>query len=254
MAKARSEKKPQDERQSQTNGKKVLNGRVEKDTKTDYSRWRLLDVAGRQTWHYLQTDEEAKKWPQSTADKFHLGLPTVRCLQESRCSDDKQGLPDLPKATTPKQAISNGLEFFSKLQLEPGNWASEYGGPLFLLPGMVIAWYVTESPIPDSHRIEITRYLFARQTEEGGWGLHIEAHASVFGTAMNYTTLRILGVSAEDPRMVKARGLLHKFGGAVYGPHWTKFWLCVLGVCKWEILNPTPPELWCVQPFRDGPR
>jgi lanosterol synthase len=117
---------------------------------------------------------------------------------------------------------------------------------LFLLPGLVIAWYVTETPIPDSHRIEITNYLFARQTEEGGWGLHIEGKASVFGTAMNYTTLRILGASAEDPRLVKARGLLHKFGGAVYGPHWTKFWLCVLGVCKWEILNPTPPELWCV--------
>ena len=46
--------------------------------RTDYSRWRLLDERGRQTWHYLEHEEEAKEWPQSTADKYFLGLPTVR--------------------------------------------------------------------------------------------------------------------------------------------------------------------------------
>lgn len=45
--------------------------------KTDYSRWRLRDERGTQTWHYL-TEEQAKEWPQSTADKYHLGLSTVR--------------------------------------------------------------------------------------------------------------------------------------------------------------------------------
>lgn len=47
------------------------------DLKTDYSRWRLLDDRGRQTWHYLENDEENEKWPQSVADKYFLGLPTV---------------------------------------------------------------------------------------------------------------------------------------------------------------------------------
>ena len=48
--------------------------------KTDYTRWRLKDDRGCQTWHYLQTDEEMKAWPQSTADKYFLGLDTV-CLR-----------------------------------------------------------------------------------------------------------------------------------------------------------------------------
>jgi lanosterol synthase len=47
------------------------------DARTDYARWRLLDDRGRQTWHYLKTDKELKEWPQSIADKYHLGLPTV---------------------------------------------------------------------------------------------------------------------------------------------------------------------------------
>ncbi|CAG8972768.1 hypothetical protein HYALB_00006860 [Hymenoscyphus albidus] len=208
----------------------VLHKMPELQERTDFSRWRLLDEAGRQTWHYLD-DEEIKKWPQSTADKYFLGLPT--------------DLPELPKAQTPLDAVKNGLEFFQHLQLPPGNWGCEYGGPMFLLPGFVITWFVTETPIPDHVATEMKNYLFARaHPEDGGWGLHIEGESTVFGTAMNYTSLRLLGVSEEDERMVKARGTLHKMGGAKNGPYWAKFWLSVLGVCQWDIVNPCPPEFW----------
>lgn len=47
---------------------------------TDLNRWRLKDDRGIQTWHYLQSDKEIKEWPITTADKFHMGLDTVRCL------------------------------------------------------------------------------------------------------------------------------------------------------------------------------
>ncbi|EZF36198.1 hypothetical protein H109_00030 [Trichophyton interdigitale MR816] len=201
------------------------------DQTTDYSRWRLRNDRGTQTWHYLRTDKEVEEWPQTITDKYFLGQPL--------------DLPELPPAKTPLQSASNGLDFFSKLQLEPGNWACEYGGPMFLLPGLIVTWYVTHTPVPPEFSIEIKRYLFARQhPEDGGWGLHVEGHSSVFGTAMNYVALRLLGASPKDPRMVKARMKLHELGGALYGPHWAKFWLCVLGVMGWDALNPVPPELW----------
>ena len=47
------------------------------DLKTDYSRWRLVDEEGRQTWRYLESDVENQEWPQTIADKYHLGIPTV---------------------------------------------------------------------------------------------------------------------------------------------------------------------------------
>lgn len=47
------------------------------DQKTDYSRWRLRDDRGCQTWHYLQSEEEVKAWPQSAADRYFLGMETV---------------------------------------------------------------------------------------------------------------------------------------------------------------------------------
>jgi lanosterol synthase len=116
---------------------------------------------------------------------------------------------------------------------------------MFLLPALVISWIVTDTPIPEAYAIEIKNYLFARRhPEDGGWGLHVEGESTAFGTSMNYTALRLVGVSEEEDWMVKARGTLHKLGGAVNNPHWGKFWLSVLGVCNWEIVNPIPPELW----------
>jgi lanosterol synthase len=116
---------------------------------------------------------------------------------------------------------------------------------MFLLPGTVFAWYITKKEIPWYVATEIKNYLFARaHPEDGGWGLHTAGDSSVFGTALNYATLRLVGVDPEHPVMIKARSTLHKLGGAVNAPHWGKFWLAALGVAKWDIVNPVPPELW----------
>ncbi|KAI9037689.1 terpene cyclase/mutase family protein [Aspergillus affinis] len=201
------------------------------DEQTDYTRWRLVDKQGRQSWHYLESDVENDKWPQTVYEKYFLGLDT--------------GLPDLPKPSTPLEAARNGASFFSQLQLPSGQWASECSGPMFILPFVLIAWYVTETPIPPAYAIEIKRHLFARQNRtDGGWGWHVLGRSSNLGTVLNYVALRLLGTSEEDPRMIKARGFLHSLGGGLYAPGIAKFWLCVLGVMEWECVNPFLPEVW----------
>ncbi|KAI2778210.1 terpene synthase [Daldinia loculata] len=227
----RSKKRAGDDTPETTTTKTTTTKRPRLEDKTDLTRWRMLDEKGRHTWHYLEDDEAIERWPQSYADKWYLGLDT--------------GLPTLPKPNKPLDSVVNGLTFFEKLQLPSGQWGCEYGGPMFLLPGIVITWYVTKTPIPWYTATEIKNYLFARANpEDGGWGLHIEGESTVFGTALNYTVLRIIGLDPEHPVMVKARGTLHKLGGATCAPHWAKFWLSVLGICKWDIVNPIPSELW----------
>jgi lanosterol synthase len=50
-------------------------------------------------------------------------------------------LPDVKsKAKTVKEAARKGVHFFSMLQTEDGHWAGDYGGPHFLMPGLIIAW------------------------------------------------------------------------------------------------------------------
>lgn len=41
---------------------------------------------------------------------------------------------------------------------------------------------------------------------------HIEDKSTVFGTALSYTSLRILGVDPDDPDVVRARNNLHSKG------------------------------------------
>ncbi|KAG8761220.1 Lanosterol synthase (Oxidosqualene--lanosterol cyclase) [Serendipita sp. 396] len=196
---------------------------------TDLSRWKLLDLPdelGDHNWVY--TCEGSK---QRTLEKFWIGAPYKAAT--------------LPKATDALEAAKNGYTFYKNLQAPDGHWPGEYSGPHFLTPGYVIGSYVTKAPIKEEERLEMIRYLFlTANPEDGGWGIHVEGKSTVFGTGLNYVTLRLLGVDAEHPVMIKARGTLHKLGGACRIPAWGKFWLSVLNVYDWEGVNPVPPELW----------
>ncbi|XP_065798559.1 lanosterol synthase isoform X3 [Muntiacus reevesi] len=198
---------------------------------TDLSRWRLSNKVGRQTWTYFQEEEDPGR-EQSGLEAHLLGL------------DTKSFFKDLPKAHTALKGALNGMTFYASLQTEDGHWAGDYGGPLFLLPGLLITCHVAHIPLPAGYREEIIRYLRSVQLPDGGWGLHIEDKSTVFGTALNYVSLRILGVGPDDPDLVRARNLLHKKGGAVFIPSWGKFWLAVLNVYSWEGLNTLFPEMW----------
>lgn len=66
----------------------------------------------------------------------------------------------------------------------------------------------------------------------------------MFGTALNYVAMRLLGVDRDDPDIVRARALLHQLGGAIGIPSWGKFWLSVLNVYDWDGVNTLLPELW----------
>uniref|UniRef100_A0A3Q3D0B8 Terpene cyclase/mutase family member n=1 Tax=Haplochromis burtoni TaxID=8153 RepID=A0A3Q3D0B8_HAPBU len=198
---------------------------------TDLSRWRLTNVEGRQTWRYLE-DQETTDREQSMLEAHSLGLDTSKFVFDS------------PAAHTAVDAAVKGMHFYSQLQAEDGHWAGDYGGPLFLLPGLLITCHVAKISLPEAWKKEMVRYLRSVQLPDGGWGLHVEDKSTVFGTALSYTSLRILGVDPDDPDMVRARNNLHSKGGAVGIPSWGKFWLAILNVYSWEGMNTLLPEMW----------
>jgi lanosterol synthase len=81
-------------------------------------------------------------------------------------------LPELPPAKNPLDAARKGFEFYKHLQAEDGHWPGEYGGPMFLLPGLVIGSYVSGMWFEEEERLEMIRYLFnLANIDDGGWGL-----------------------------------------------------------------------------------
>ncbi|KAJ9110722.1 hypothetical protein QFC20_002763 [Naganishia adeliensis] len=202
--------------------------------RTDPLGWRLLvsqDSHGQHKWVYLPpADTRRETWPQSPVDKYWLGLET--------------GAKALPKARTVEEAAKNGFEFYKQIQSEDGHWAGAYGGPLFLIPGLVIGLYVTHTALRPEQKTEIIRYLLHKRKPEGGWGLHTAAPPTMFGTVMNYVSLRLLGLEPGLPVMRETRAWIHKMGGAVCVPSWAKAWLSILNAYEWEGVSPIPPELW----------
>uniref|UniRef100_A0A3P9IZH1 Terpene cyclase/mutase family member n=1 Tax=Oryzias latipes TaxID=8090 RepID=A0A3P9IZH1_ORYLA len=206
-------------------------GPYQTEPATDLSRWRLTNNEGRQTWSYVEENDTPDR-EQTMLEAFSLGLDTSKFVSDS------------PAAVTASDASVKGMQFYSLLQAEDGHWAGDYGGPLFLLPGLLITCHVAQIPLPEAWKKEMVRYLRSVQLPDGGWGLHIEDKSTVFGTALSYVSLRILGVDADDPDMVRARNNLHDKGGAVGIPSWGKFWLAILNVYSWEGINTLLPEMW----------
>ncbi|CBI16773.3 unnamed protein product, partial [Vitis vinifera] len=142
---------------------------------------------------------------------------------------DEEEISEEAVATTLRKALS----FYSTLQVEDGHWPNDYGGPLFLLPGLVIGLYVTgaiNTILSSEHQQEMCRYLYNHQNRDGGWGLHIKGHNIMFCTTLSYITLRFLGEGADggDGAMGKARKWILDLDGITCIPSWGKMWLSVL--------------------------
>jgi len=134
----------------------------------------------------------------------------------------------------------------------------------------VFCVYITghlDSVFPTEHRKEILRYIYYHQVcaishcffclitreiwdwtccdfilknEDGGWGLHIEGHSTMFCTALNYICMRILGEGpdgGQDNACARARNWIRAHGGVTYIPSWGKTWLSVPTIRFYAILK-----------------
>ncbi|XP_012453823.1 cycloartenol synthase isoform X2 [Gossypium raimondii] len=135
-----------------------------------------------------------------------------------------------------ERSLRRAMDFYSTMQTDDGHWSGDYGGHLFLLPGLVITLYITgalNAVLSNQHQHEICRYIYYHQNRDGGWGLHIEGQSTMFGTTMNYVTLRLLGKEAEGEAAERGREWILRHGTATTISPWGKMWLSVLGANEW---------------------
>ncbi|KAI0406244.1 terpene synthase [Xylaria palmicola] len=201
---------------------------------TDRLAWRLLSADGDHRWVYV---DENRDYEQSEAERYLLGLPLS---DNSRDNRDHVGYA----RSSYSDAARRGFDFFKRIQLPEGHWACEYGGPSFLLPGLIFAMYIADMPVPTEWGIEMTRYLAKHQNMDGGWGLHLEGGSTVFATGLYYVMLRLLGMDKNHAIARKARSHLLSLGGAVGIPQWGKIWLACLNLYDWSGVNCIPVDLW----------
>jgi squalene/oxidosqualene cyclase-like protein len=229
------------------------------------------NFAGRQTWEF-DPDGGSPEERHSVVEarrifydnRFHVKASSdllwrMQFLREKKFEQRiaPVKVEDSEKVTfeTATSALRRGIHFFSALQASDGHWPAENAGPLFFLPPLVFCLYITghlDEVFTSEHRKEILRYIYCHQKEDGGWGLHIEGHSTMFCTTLNYICMRILGESPDgghDNACGRAREWILSHGGVTYIPSWGKTWLSILGVFDWSGSNPMPPEFWILPSF-----
>lgn len=184
--------------------------------------------------------------------------------QQEQHNGDKSSSSWLPtmrkqKAETVQESTNKAATFLQMLQCEDGHFAADYGGPHFLLPGLIIAWYIMGKPesmlSQDFHIPLMKHYILVHQQVDGGWGTHLESPSTMFGSTLMYVALRLLGLPPDHPACQAGREFLLNQGGALYTSSWSKFYLCLLGVMDWKGHNSVPPEMWLLPnwcPFHPG--
>ncbi|KAI4376390.1 hypothetical protein MLD38_014159 [Melastoma candidum] len=164
---------------------------------------------GRQHWEFdphagtpEEREEVEKLRREFSVNRFRLKKENNNStiLLASVKIDEEEVVKEEAVTVTLRRAIS----FYSSLQAPDGHWPAENAGPLFFFPPL---------------------------NEDGRWGLHIEGHSTMFGSALTYISLRLLGEGVEEDRfgaMASGRKWILDHGGLIAMPSWGKFWLSVI--------------------------
>jgi len=233
--------------------------------------WLFIGDKGRQSWEFIlpnhlkntiQTEED---WSKPEAKEYLLEMDKAfvfdksinpnsadrvyrwHIANEKTISNESINIPakyqsDLEQETY--RSTYKGFSYYESLQTEHGNWPGDYGGPLFLIPGLIFASYITKTPFKKPEEVLIVRNLLNHQNKDGGWGIHIEGESTMFGTVMQYVTMRLLDIDANTPELTNARKWIQENGGAVGLPAWGKFYLSILNLYEWIGNDTLLPELW----------
>uniref|UniRef100_A0A8R7URY6 Squalene cyclase N-terminal domain-containing protein n=1 Tax=Triticum urartu TaxID=4572 RepID=A0A8R7URY6_TRIUA len=203
--------------------------------------------AGRQVWEFdpaagggaLDDVDDARREYSSRRHQLKHSADRLMRLQFAELTAPKLDIPGIKlqeHEDVTKEAVLTSLKRaigqLSTLQAHDGHWPGDIAGPMFLLPGLVIALHSTgalNTVLSSKHQREIRRYLYNHQNKDGGWGLHIEGPSTMFGSVLNYVTLRLLeeGSDSEDGAIQLAQNWILDHGGATFTTSWGKFWLSV---------------------------
>ncbi|CAN6180402.1 unnamed protein product [Urochloa humidicola] len=231
----------------------------------------VSDFHGRQVWEFdanAGTDEERTKVEQLrrefTENRFRrresqdllmrMQFTGLNHLHADMTAAAKLEDGDEVTQEILQESLRRALGWMSSLQAEDGHWPGDFSGIMYLMPFWIFALHITGSTdtvLSKEHKREICRHIYNHQNEDGGWGFNILDESAMFGTCLNYVTLRILGEvqKEENDALAKGRAWILSHGSAAAAPQWAKILLSVIGVYDWSGNNPIIPELWLVPRF-----
>ncbi|MBD2692228.1 squalene--hopene cyclase [Anabaena catenula] len=137
------------------------------------------------------------------------------------------------------EGIAASQKHLLSIQNPDGYWWAELESNVTITSEAVLLHKIwgTDKTRP-LHKVEA--YLRSQQREHGGWELFYGDGGELSTTVEAYMALRLLGVPANDPAMVKAKSLILEKGGISKTRIFTKLHLALIGCYNWRGLPSLP--------------
>jgi squalene-hopene/tetraprenyl-beta-curcumene cyclase len=139
-------------------------------------------------------------------------------------------------------AISKSQNFLLDQQLPDGYWWAELESNVTITAEYLLLFHLLGNVDRERER-KIVNYLLEKQTTEGCWCLYYGGPGDLSTTVEAYFALKLGGVPAEQPAMVKARAFIIANGGPLKCRVFTKIFLALFGQFAWFGVPSMPIEL-----------
>ncbi len=142
-------------------------------------------------------------------------------------------------------SIAKTRDWLLSQQAPEGYWVGELEGDTILESEyiLLLTWMGRE------HSEEVrraARYIEQQQLSTGGWAIYPGGPLEVSASVKAYWALKIVGHSADEEQMVRAKNAILAAGGAEKMNSFTRFYLALLGQISYAQCPAVPPELMLI--------
>jgi squalene-hopene/tetraprenyl-beta-curcumene cyclase len=151
---------------------------------------------------------------------------------------------DVPLAFA--EAVEDAAEAAARhllgLQASDGHWCGELEADTTLESDFILFRHFI-GRLDSPRTAEAANYIRAHQLPDGGWNIHFGGPSELNATVKAYLALKLAGDSPQAPHMARARQRILTMGGIEKTNTFTRYYLCLVGACDWNMVPAVPPEM-----------
>jgi squalene-hopene/tetraprenyl-beta-curcumene cyclase len=164
-------------------------------------------------------------------------LPSLDSSTVRRPSEYAVGQPDAVD-----EAIKRCQSWFFSRQHSEGYWVAELEADTTLTSEYLMLRRFLDRVDPEREQ-KAVRYLKSTQLPDGGWPIYYGGPAEISASVKAYFALKLSGVSADEPFMLRAKERILAMGGVLQANVFTKITLALFDQYDWEGVPHMPVEI-----------